>query len=802
MADNNVSRIYTFLSTMGDWQAKADYTPDGIITKDEFKSFIRANFEGQSDSDLNAMINAFWKDADFNRGNGRIGNTGLTNTHALDKNEQNAINKKVGAYGALETYLKELQAKVNSDQNLKKYFDIKDWINNVRNALTSELNELLAQGDIKGVEQKIKEIAPRIQREVTVNLYAKNILKTVENKLCGFNYNNSDLKEILSNYTNTSTTTDIEAMVAQIQQIIEKYLATAGLEVTSNVDKSKQMSEDELNGFIQDQNEEDSLNDLQKAIAGTNFVDTGLGQLEQIAEKVFPNFKLEGDSRSVFQSALKDVLDGMKDEFINGLKVKDFNSINAKIAEIDWTTKFSDEDKKNVYTQIFKTKMNSWLDGFINEITGKAEKPENGITSDTKDFVNFPVAIASIFSRAMEFIKAQYAIKLSDTAAAKVRNAIEADGEKFIEGKLADPSYDVNKLEAELIAYLEKISKDKVDKIINTPANITITDKTEQAITAMDQAGITNGKTAFYFRVLDNGTVEMVNWTTNIGGIFNDGDNTKNTTMCGWFETARKKLEETYADEITQMGLSERDKANLFNMVMFLTLSDNNVVPTMYNDTAVGTVMRALADNYTKILKSVNTSEGALKLLRKYPDCSLVAGRTLTTDTSKEKYTYDVSGTMTKTMEEFYKDDSTGYGDDEVYIGSLQQVSFYGVENKYYHINTGNTQDSKALNDAFDVMINSYVSNYKDVLSVGKIVHLFAQAQDTARTKLLETKGIASANNSQIYGYSECGRTNNSKKDFVDADTYYGGDRWSVQSILLEVMYEMERLIQQELLLS
>ncbi|MBR1908931.1 hypothetical protein IJ818_08355, partial [bacterium] len=357
MADNNVSRIYTFLSTMNDWQAKADYTPDGIITKDEFKSFIRANFEGQSDSDLNAMINAFWKETDFNRGNGRIGNTGLTNTHALDNNEQNAINKKVGAYGALETYLKELQAKVNSDQNLKKYFDIKDWINNVRNALTSELNELLAQGDIKGVEQKIKEIAPRIQREVTVNLYAKNILKTVENKLCGFNYNNSDLKEILSNYTNTSTTTDIEAMVAQIQQIIDKYLATAGLEVTSNVDKSKQMSENELNGFIQDQNENDSLNDLQKAIVGTNFVDTGLGQLEQIAEKVFPNFKLEGDSRSIFQSALKDVLEGMKDEFVNGLKVKDFNSIDAKIAEIDWTTKFSDEDKKNVYTIIFETKL-------------------------------------------------------------------------------------------------------------------------------------------------------------------------------------------------------------------------------------------------------------------------------------------------------------------------------------------------------------------------------------------------------------------------------------------------------------
>ena len=788
MADNNVSRIYTFLSTIGDWQAKADYTPDGIITKDEFKSFIRANFEGQSDSDLNAMINAFWKETDFNRGNGRIGNTGLTNTHALDNNEQNAINKKVGAYGALETYLKELQAKVNSDQNLKKYFDIKDWINNVRNALTSELNELLAQGDIKGVEQKIKEIAPRIQREVTVNLYAKNILKTVENKLCGFNYNNSDLKEILSNYTNTSTTTDIEAMVAQIQQIIDKYLATAGLEVTSNVDKSKQMSEDELNGFIQDQNENDSLNDLQKAIAGTNFVDTGLGQLEQIAEKVFPNFKLEGDSRSIFQSALKDVLEGMKDEFVNGLKVKDFNSIDAKIAEIDWTTKFSDEDKKNVYTIIFETKLSGWLDCFVNEVTGKAEGFENGITSDK--------ATLNIYD------KTQGAIKLSDTAAAKVRNDIESEGKKFIAGKLADPSYDVNKLEAELKAYLEKISKDKVNTIINTPANITIADKTEQAITAMDQAGITNGKAAFYFRVLDNGTVEMANWTTNIGGIFNDGDNTKNTTMCGWFETARKKLEETYADEIKQMGLSEREKTNLFNMVMFLTLSDNNVVPTMYNDTAVGTVMRALADNYTKVLKSVNTSEGALKLMRKYPDCSLVAGRTLTTDTSKEKYTYDVSGTMTKTMEEFYKDDSTDYDDDEVYIGSLQQVSFYGVENKYYHINTGNTQDSKALNDAFDVMINSYVSNYKDVLSVGKIVHLFARAQDTARTKLLETKGTASANNSKIYGYSECGSTNNTKKNFVNADTYYGGDRWSVQSILLEVMYEMERLIQQELLLS
>ena len=66
---NDISKVYQFLSTIGDWKTNADKDGDGIIVKKEMRSFLQENyFENYSgwdgtaptENQKNDIINQFF----------------------------------------------------------------------------------------------------------------------------------------------------------------------------------------------------------------------------------------------------------------------------------------------------------------------------------------------------------------------------------------------------------------------------------------------------------------------------------------------------------------------------------------------------------------------------------------------------------------------------------------------------------------------------------------------------------------------------------------------------------------------
>ena len=91
-------------------------------------------------------------------------------------------------------------------------------------------------------------------------------------------------------------------------------------------------------------------------------------------------------------------------------------------------------------------------------------------------------------------------------------------------------------------------------------------------------------------------------------------------------------------------------------------------------------------------------------------------------------------------------------------------------------------------------MLTDYVNTYKDIINAEAIIELFKEAQQTAFDKLLTVKNQTSADGTPIYAYGES--TGGQAYDTYKAD----GDYYTVQSVLINIMYEMERLISKEVM--
>ena len=109
---NDISKVYQFLSTIGDWKTNADKDGDGIIVKKEMRSFLQENyFENYSgwdgtaptENQKNDIINQFWKSIDTNQV-GKVGR--YKNKNALDTTEQETTNTKVQCYEKLNDFVK------------------------------------------------------------------------------------------------------------------------------------------------------------------------------------------------------------------------------------------------------------------------------------------------------------------------------------------------------------------------------------------------------------------------------------------------------------------------------------------------------------------------------------------------------------------------------------------------------------------------------------------------------------------------------------------------------------------------
>lgn len=349
------------------------------------------------------------------------------------------------------------------------------------------------------------------------------------------------------------------------------------------------------------------------------------------------------------------------------------------------------------------------------------------------------------------------------------------------------------KLPSLISTLLEKAVKPQTAKEY-AQANVTVSDKTSAIESQSTINNIMYQKGTLSFRLLNDGTVEFVtaDWNSNSakgsrGGIFNK---TANSTLNSYFNTIKNELHSQYKDEINRLGLTEQEKKNLFNLALYMTLSDTSVLTSMYKETQLYNVVDSLLKNYQKLLSKISKDDNARKYVTEYVSNNILNGRTLATDPrDNHKYEIGYYKNMTKNMTDYYTDDTTnGAGSDDWVAIDKYTTATYG-KGQIIHINSDCREDNNAVNASLDKLCNNYITNYRDVLSEQDIVSLFNQAEKVAIDKLQKTTNLSMAANTQIYGYSENGDGSN-----ADYDTF-SGDFYSVQSILLEVMFEMERLI-------
>ena len=194
---NDISKVYQFLSTIGDWKTNADKDGDGIIVKKEMRSFLQENyFENYSgwdgtaptENQKNDIINQFWKSIDTNQV-GKVGR--YKNKNALDTTEQETTNTKVQCYEKLNDFVKEnvkitdapsgissSQWKASITEGLTEALE-----NFLKNKTADQISKALESGELDAILQKQ---LPLSKGRATADYYALNLAGQYKSELGNF----------------------------------------------------------------------------------------------------------------------------------------------------------------------------------------------------------------------------------------------------------------------------------------------------------------------------------------------------------------------------------------------------------------------------------------------------------------------------------------------------------------------------------------------------------------------------------------------------------------------------------------
>lgn len=257
----DISKVYLFLAQQGGIEA-ADKNGDGYVIKSEFREFMEDNFawDGETtDAGKNDLINTFWKSIDTNQG-GKISGTRLKNKNALDKNEVEKMNKKVEMYEILNDFTSTISAP-------GVVSDAANWKKSVSEGLAALIEPYIASGKSKDdLLAYLEEQAPKIEAKATADYCANEYLNSEMAdfvKEYGYSYaEDATLQGILNTYIqNIPPETDFETIKDTVINIIDAYLATAGLKEENACDLADY-------GYKADENS--PLNGLQQSIARKN----------------------------------------------------------------------------------------------------------------------------------------------------------------------------------------------------------------------------------------------------------------------------------------------------------------------------------------------------------------------------------------------------------------------------------------------------------------------------------------------------------------------------------------------------
>ena len=260
---NDVSRVYQFLATKGDWVSAADQDGDDKITKYEFRTFMYDNFDWESldgwngeESMQDDLINSFWKTIDTNQG-GKISGTKLKNKNALDDKEIASMENKIAIYEIFNEYTAAITApSVVSNAS--------DWKNSVVQGLAALIEAYT--GSAEDLEAYLDEHVESIMNKTTADKFATEYINSAMQdvvKEYGYSYDSDEtLKGLIDAYVqNIPEGTTAEEIKETVTSIVDAYMATAGLKEDNAYDLSAY-------GYTMD--ESSPLNDLQKLIITKN----------------------------------------------------------------------------------------------------------------------------------------------------------------------------------------------------------------------------------------------------------------------------------------------------------------------------------------------------------------------------------------------------------------------------------------------------------------------------------------------------------------------------------------------------
>lgn len=256
---NDISKLYQFLGTLGDWKTKMDKNEDGTIIKYEFRDFMNnSDFEWDgtpTDSEKNSIIDQFWAKLDTNRTNAKISGSKYRNKNALDNNEINTMQETIDIYENLNTYTSKLTAPTGVDAAA--------WKKSVSESLATLTETFIKEGGkADDLAAYLDEQIEKVEARTTADQYAVAIAKEYKSQLNDYDlYSDSTFKSFLDAYIDAKINNASEADVvpsvddikAEISNIAQAYVATSKGEASDVLEAEpynyKQENSSPLNGL-------------------------------------------------------------------------------------------------------------------------------------------------------------------------------------------------------------------------------------------------------------------------------------------------------------------------------------------------------------------------------------------------------------------------------------------------------------------------------------------------------------------------------------------------------------------------
>lgn len=370
---SDISKVYLFLSQRNDWVKEADTNSDSTITKYEFGTFMKNNYDftDVSENDQNELINKFWAKFDTNRSGKVFNNSKLRNKNALDSKEIDALNKKVEVFEALNEYVSKLVAP-NS-------VDAAKWKSSVSESLTNYAEEFVNQGkNASDLTAYLDSIKGLVSNKTTANLYAQNYAEQATVSLArqyGYNVkSDSQLQGIIDNYVlSLNGTESTEDIIAGVKEAIDNYIASGNIG-TSNSNQYTDNSSSQVG----------ELNDIQKSIAKTKIKEYADTLYDTTFESLFSGLSFSSeDVKKEFKTALSSLIDSAVESFINKMSQSDFNNLDEVVKSFNPADYVTDDMKKDVYSKYYSAKTDDTLDKLANELVkGVTAVRANEISSE------------------------------------------------------------------------------------------------------------------------------------------------------------------------------------------------------------------------------------------------------------------------------------------------------------------------------------------------------------------------------------------------------------------------------------